>query len=39
MGSMKDYMLDHEAERFDEWIEDNYSDVIPGSVYCDSVVQ
>ena len=30
MGSMKEYMQDLEAERFDEWLEENYSpDVTP----------
>ena len=31
MGSMKDSMLDIEAERFDEWLEENYPDIVPGS--------
>nr|WP_237162873.1 hypothetical protein [Serratia symbiotica]CDS58919.1 conserved hypothetical protein [Serratia symbiotica] len=31
MGSMKDLMLDIEAERFDEWFAENYPDVIPDS--------
>ena len=31
MGNMKDYILDLEIERFDEWIEDNYPDIICGS--------
>lgn len=31
MGSMKDLMLDIEAERFDEWLAENYPDVAPDS--------
>lgn len=31
MGSIKDLMLDLEAERFDEWLEENYPDVVPDS--------
>lgn len=31
MGSMKDLMLDIEAERFDEWLEENHPDVAPDS--------
>lgn len=31
MGSMKDLMLDIEAERFDEWLAENYPDVVPDS--------
>lgn len=31
MGSMKEQMIDIEAERFDEWLEDNHPDVVPGS--------
>ncbi|PTA87959.1 hypothetical protein C9415_25710 [Kluyvera sp. Nf5] len=31
MESMKDLMLDIEAERFDEWLAENYPDVIPDS--------
>ncbi|WP_313107864.1 MULTISPECIES: hypothetical protein [Pseudescherichia] len=31
MGSMKDLMLDIDAERFDKWLEENYPDVVPGS--------
>lgn len=31
MGNMKEYMQALEAERFDEWLEDNYPDVIPNS--------
>lgn len=31
MGSMKDLMLEIEAERFDEWLEKNYPDVVPNS--------
>ena len=31
MGSMTDYMQDLEAERFDEWLEENYPDVVPDS--------
>lgn len=31
MGSMKEYMQDLEAERFNEWLEENYPDVIPNS--------
>ncbi|HAS1135241.1 TPA: hypothetical protein I3806_004700 [Enterobacter cloacae] len=31
MGSVKDQLLDIEAERFDEWLEENHPDVVPGS--------
>ncbi|EKN3387392.1 hypothetical protein OU757_004232 [Yersinia enterocolitica] len=31
MGSLKDQLMDIEAERFDEWLEDNYPDVVPNS--------
>lgn len=31
MGSAKGYLLDIEAERFDEWLEENHPDVVPGS--------
>lgn len=31
MGSIKDLMLDLEAERFDEWLEENYPDLVPDS--------
>ena len=31
MGCMKEYMQDLEAERFDEWLEENYPDVNPNS--------
>lgn len=31
MGSVKDQLLDIEAERFDEWLEENYPNVIPKS--------
>lgn len=31
MGGAKDYLLDIEAERFDEWLEENHPDVVPGS--------
>lgn len=31
MGSMKEYMHDLEAERFDEWLEEHYPDVVPDS--------
>lgn len=31
MGSMKDLMMDIEAERFYEWLEENHPDVVPGS--------
>ncbi|POE07494.1 hypothetical protein BV921_19025 [Pectobacterium odoriferum] len=31
MGSMKDQLMDIEAERFDEWVAENYPDVIPDS--------
>ncbi|MEL5597103.1 hypothetical protein [Serratia ureilytica] len=31
MGGMKDLMMDIEAERFDEWLAENYPDVIPDS--------
>ena len=31
MGSMKDQMMDIEAERFDKWLAENYPDVVPGS--------
>lgn len=30
MGSMKDYMLDLEAERFKEWFAEQYPDAQPG---------
>ena len=31
MGSAKEQLLDIESERFDEWLEENYPDVVPGS--------
>lgn len=31
MGSVKDQLLDVESERFDEWLEENHPDVVPGS--------
>lgn len=31
MGSVKDQLLDIESERFDEWLEENHPDVVPGS--------
>jgi len=31
MGSIKDLMLDLEAERFEEWLEENYPDIVPDS--------
>lgn len=31
MGSMKEQMKDIESERFDEWLADNYPDVVPNS--------
>lgn len=31
MGSMKDLMMDIESERFDEWLAENYPDVVAGS--------
>lgn len=31
MASMKDSMLDTEANRFDKWPKENYPNVVPGS--------
>ena len=31
MGGMKELLFDIEAERFDEWLEENHPDVVPGS--------
>lgn len=31
MGSEKDSILDFEAARFDEWLDENHPDVVPGS--------
>ncbi|QEM94345.1 hypothetical protein FEI17_27360 (plasmid) [Kosakonia radicincitans] len=31
MGSMKEYMQDLEAERLDEWLEENFPDIVPDS--------
>lgn len=28
---MKDMMIDIEAERFNEWLEENYPDIVPES--------